>query len=87
MSKESLIPSRPAFSQAERAFLFCIKNGLSNKQIAEQLNIAVKTVEARKFNLVKKLNLNSTRELLVFSVTYFFNMMIVILTLLPDGII
>ena len=87
MLKETEVPLKPNLTQHEIKFLDCVHNGLSNKQIAEQLNIAVKTVESRKFNLVKKLNLKSTRELISYSVMYFLNLLIIILTFLPDEII
>ena len=87
MAKKTEVPYEPVFTSNEITFLDCIKKGLSNKEIACELNIAVKTVETRKYKMIKKLNLKSTRELMSYSVMYFLNLLIIILTFLPDEII
>jgi two-component system invasion response regulator UvrY len=38
----------------------CLRQGLSSKEIAEQLSIAIKTVEAHRHNILKKLRVNNT---------------------------
>ena len=63
-----------------------VRNGYSNKQIAGELNITEKTVETHKFNMVKKLNLKGTRDLLIYSAIYFFNISILILANLLEEI-
>jgi two-component system invasion response regulator UvrY len=44
-----------------------IKKGSSSKEIAAALNIAVKTVEAHRYNILKKLNLKNAAGLVSFS--------------------
>ena len=43
--------------------------GLGNKDIAAQLNIAIKTVEVHKANVMRKLQLRDRAELVRFAVT------------------
>src|SRR4051812_34074981 len=38
----------------------CLRQGLSSKQIGDQLAIAIKTVEAHRHNILKKLRVNNT---------------------------
>jgi DNA-binding NarL/FixJ family response regulator len=40
-----------------------IKNGLSSKEIASELNISLKTVEVHRHNILKKLNLKNSAAL------------------------
>jgi len=47
----------------EKEVLTCIVNGLSNKQIAEKLFISNRTVETHRTNIMKKLNLKNTAQL------------------------
>lgn len=44
----------------ETEIAILISNGHSPKSIASQLNLSTKTVEAHKFNLMKKLDIHST---------------------------
>ena len=43
-----------------------IKQGKSSKEIAETLNIAVKTIEVHRYNILKKLGIKNTAELVNF---------------------
>jgi DNA-binding NarL/FixJ family response regulator len=43
-----------------------IKEGLSSKEMAARLNIAVRTVEVHRYNILKKLNLKNTASLISF---------------------
>lgn len=43
-----------------------IKNGLSSKEIATELNITTKTVEVHRHNILKKLNLRNSTSLINF---------------------
>ena len=45
-----------------------IGSGYSNKEIAGTLRLSVKTIESYKSNIIRKLGLNSSRELLKFAV-------------------
>ena len=48
-----------ALSQREIEIINFIKKGFSSKEIAESLDISVKTVEVHRYNVLKKLNLKN----------------------------
>lgn len=52
----------------EREVIRLIANGMGNKQIADSLDISIKTVEKHRQNLMDKLGLHSTAELTRFAV-------------------
>ena len=54
----------------EREVLTCIANGLTNREIGEQLVISVKTVDTHRTNLMKKLDLHDTASLVRFAVAH-----------------
>src|SRR5690242_12021416 len=53
-------------SQREIEIIAYIKKGFSSKEIAEALNISVKTVEVHRYNILKKLNLKNAAALVNF---------------------
>ena len=55
-------------SDREKEVLTLIAKGYSNKEIAEQLVISVKTVETHKGNLMEKLQMKTRPELVEFAV-------------------
>lgn len=55
-----------SLSQREIEIITLIKNGHSSKEIAESLNISVKTVEVHRYNILKKLNLKNAASLVNF---------------------
>ncbi|WP_208629775.1 response regulator [Paenibacillus ferrarius] len=55
-------------SEREKEVLALIAKGFSNKEIAEQLIISVKTVESHKSNVMEKLGLKTRPELVKFAV-------------------
>lgn len=55
-----------ALSHREMEIIRFIKNGFSSKEIAENINISVKTVEVHRYNILKKLNLKNTAALVNF---------------------
>lgn len=55
-------------SEREKEVLTLIAKGYSNKEIAEQLIISVKTVETHKSNLMEKLQLKTRPELVEYAV-------------------
>ncbi|MEN8225491.1 MAG: response regulator transcription factor [Bacteroidota bacterium] len=55
-------------SEREMEVLKHMSLGLSNKQIADKLFISIRTVETHKHNLMKKLNIYSTAELVIYSI-------------------
>ncbi len=55
-------------SEREMEVLKHMSNGMSNKQIADTLFISIRTVETHKHNLMKKLNIFSTAELVIYAI-------------------
>jgi two-component system invasion response regulator UvrY len=53
-------------SQREIQIIALIKKGHSSKEIAESLEISVKTVEVHRYNILKKLNLKNAAALVHF---------------------
>ncbi|MEL6557627.1 MAG: response regulator transcription factor [Bacteroidota bacterium] len=69
VNDESLaVPKIDNLSQREVQVLKMISNGVSNKEIGEQLFISPKTVEAHRNNILKKLHLKSTADLVKFAI-------------------
>jgi DNA-binding NarL/FixJ family response regulator len=58
----------PQLSRREREVLQLLAEGRSSKEVAIILDIAVKTAEAHRNNLMSKLNLHSTAKLVVYAV-------------------
>jgi DNA-binding NarL/FixJ family response regulator len=56
-------------TRREREMLFLIGEGFSNKEIAESLVLSVKTVEAHRANLSRKLNIRSRAGLMRIAMT------------------
>jgi len=54
-------------SEREKEILSLIAKGYSNKEIAEQLVISVKTVETHKSNVMEKLGLKTRPELVKYA--------------------
>ncbi|MDD9266762.1 response regulator [Paenibacillus sp. GCM10023248] len=57
-----------SLSEREKEVLALIAKGFSNKEIADQLIISVKTVESHKSNVMEKLGLKTRPELVKFAV-------------------
>jgi DNA-binding NarL/FixJ family response regulator len=53
-------------TQREIEVITCVKNGNSSKEIAKTLQIAVKTVEVHRYNILKKLHLKNSSALVNF---------------------
>lgn len=49
----------------EKEVLQLVAKGNSTKQIADQLNISIRTVESHRINMLKKMKVNNTAELIV----------------------
>lgn len=52
------------FSKRENQVLEMLKNGNSNKDVAQKLNLSLRTVEVHRFNMMKKVNAKNLVELL-----------------------
>lgn len=59
-------PDMNVLSRRELDIIKQIKEGLSSKEIALQLDISLKTVEVHRYNILKKLNLKNTAALVNF---------------------
>jgi len=55
-----------ALSKREMEIILYVKKGLLSKEIAEEMNISIKTVEVHRYNILKKLNLKNAAALVNF---------------------
>jgi DNA-binding NarL/FixJ family response regulator len=63
-SISSAINEMPAITRREKEILLLLEEGLNGPQIAERLFLSPYTVETHRKNLMQKLNVNSTQQLL-----------------------
>jgi len=61
---------RPVMSLRESEILACLAKGRSSKQIAQELNLSVRTVESHRQNIKRKLNLDGQAELIRYAVEH-----------------
>jgi DNA-binding NarL/FixJ family response regulator len=72
LAKQELDDSEPgsnemnALTQREIDVVQLIKEGLSSREIAEKLDLSLKTVEVHRYNILKKLKLKNTATLVNF---------------------
>ncbi len=66
--KDKKMKQEVPLSEREMEVLKHMSEGLSNKQIADKLFISIRTVETHKHNLMKKLNIYSTAELVIYAI-------------------
>jgi DNA-binding NarL/FixJ family response regulator len=66
--KEKKLKQDIPLSEREIEVLKHMSLGLTNKQIADKLFISIRTVETHKHNLMKKLNIFSTAELVIYAI-------------------
>ncbi|MCS7247107.1 MAG: response regulator transcription factor [Anaerolineales bacterium] len=64
----ALKDSSDSLTDRERQILQLIAEGYTNKQIADILSISVKTVQAHRLNLMKKLDLHDRGELIKYAI-------------------
>jgi two-component system response regulator NreC len=55
-------------SDREREILVLLGEGIALKEVARSLDLSVKTVEAHKYNLMRKLNLHDRSELIRYAI-------------------
>lgn len=67
-SKNQIKEAQALLSEREKEILMLIVKDLSNKEIADKLNISPRTVDTHKQNLLSKTNTNSTAGLVVFAI-------------------
>ena len=61
---------RPVMSLRESEILACLAKGRSSKQIAQELDLSVRTVESHRQNIKRKLNLDGQAELIKYAVEH-----------------
>ncbi|NDF98770.1 MAG: DNA-binding response regulator [Chitinophagia bacterium] len=66
LDEESDYPDMSLLSKREIEVVTRIKDGLSSKEIAQHLEISLKTVEVHRYNILKKLKLKNTAALVNF---------------------
>jgi DNA-binding NarL/FixJ family response regulator len=66
LDEESDYPDMNLLSKREIEVVTHIKEGLSSKEIAQRLDISLKTVEVHRYNILKKLKLKNTAALVNF---------------------
>jgi len=64
--EEGVHPDLNVLSRREMDIIRLIKEGMSSKKIASQLDISLKTVEVHRYNILKKLGLKNTASLVNF---------------------
>jgi len=70
LSKELAGEQRGIVTRREQLVLRLISQGLSNKRIAQELNVSVRTVETHKRNIKQKLGIDSTVGLMRYAIDY-----------------
>jgi len=62
-SKSSVKPDSYNLSKREKEILQMVVDGKQNKQIADQLDKSVRTIETHRFNIMKKLDVNNAVDM------------------------
>jgi two-component system response regulator NreC len=62
------VPRSSSLTPREREVVKMIAEGNSVRQIAELLGLSIKTVEAHKFNLMRKLNIHNKAQLVTYAI-------------------
>lgn len=68
LPKGQLAPQKELLTTREREVLKLIAEGISNKEIADLLFISIRTVENHRANLMRKLNIKSTANLIKYAI-------------------
>lgn len=58
----------PIFSEKDIDVIRLICKGYSNKEIAAELNLSIRTIEGRREKILEKMNVNSTASLVVYAI-------------------
>jgi DNA-binding NarL/FixJ family response regulator len=67
--KQKFVLTEDKLSVREREVLKLVAEGSSNKQIADDLHISVRTVDHHRAKIMEKLNLKSAAELIRYAIT------------------
>lgn len=68
LQQRGLTDSYDLLTDREKEVLHLLAEGRSNKEVAAQLDVGVSTVETHRANLMQKLNLHSTAEIVLYAV-------------------
>ena len=68
LQKRGLSDSYDLLTERERETLHLLAEGRSNKEVAAMLNVGLSTVETHRANLMQKLNLHNTAEIVLYAV-------------------
>lgn len=68
LQKRGLSDSYSLLTEREREVLQLLAEGRSNKEVATQLNLGLSTIETHRANLMQKLNLHNTAEIVLYAV-------------------
>jgi two-component system, NarL family, response regulator NreC len=68
LQARGLTDSFDLLTDREKEVLHLLADGQSNKEVATQLNVGLSTIETHRANLMQKLNLHSTAEIVLYAV-------------------
>ncbi len=68
LRRRGLNDSYERLTERDKEVLQLLAEGQSNKEVANLLGIGVSTVETHRMNLMQKLNLHSTAEIVLYAV-------------------
>jgi DNA-binding NarL/FixJ family response regulator len=68
LQARGLTDSFDLLTDREKEVLQLLAEGRSNKEVATQLNVGLSTIETHRANLMQKLNLHSTAEIVLYAV-------------------
>lgn len=68
LQKRGLNDSYSLLTEREREVLQLLAEGRSNKEVATQLSLGLSTIETHRANLMQKLNLHNTAEIVLYAV-------------------
>ena len=68
LKRRGLTDSFHLLTDREKEVLQLLAEGRSNKEVATQLNVGVSTVETHRANLMQKLGLHNTAEIVLYAV-------------------
>jgi len=68
LQKRGLTDSYDLLTDREKEVLHLLAEGRSNKEVAAVLDVGVSTIETHRGNLMQKLNLHNTAEIVLYAV-------------------
>lgn len=68
LQERGLTDSYDLLTDREKEVLHLLAEGRSNKEVAAQLDVGVSTIETHRANLMQKLNLHSTADIVLYAV-------------------